>query len=75
MVQSRKILVLGSGMVSPPAIEFLARFRDNAITVASANLSEADSRVKGLLNVKVLAMIGCSFFQILTCVERLSSWT
>jgi alpha-aminoadipic semialdehyde synthase len=54
VVQSRKILVLGSGMVSPPAIEFLARFRDNAITVASANLSEAESRVKGLLNVKAV---------------------
>lgn len=56
VVQSRKILVLGSGMVSPPAIEFLARFRDNVITVASANLSEADSRVKGLLNAKAVEL-------------------
>jgi saccharopine dehydrogenase-like NADP-dependent oxidoreductase len=55
-VASKKILVLGSGMVSPPAIEYLARFRDNAITVASANLAEAESRIHGLLNVKAVEL-------------------
>ncbi len=49
-------MILGSGMVSPPAIEYLARFRDNAITVASANVAEAESRIHGLLNVRAVEL-------------------
>jgi alpha-aminoadipic semialdehyde synthase len=53
---SKKILIIGSGMVSPPAIQYLAKFRDNLITVASANLPEAEMRVKSLRNAKAVEL-------------------
>ena len=52
--KQKKILILGSGMVSPPAIEYLARFRDNVITVASNNMAEAEKRVGNRRNVKAV---------------------
>lgn len=56
VIKSKKILVLGSGLVSPPCIEYLCRFRDNSVTVASANIAEAEKRISGLRNAKAIEL-------------------
>jgi saccharopine dehydrogenase-like NADP-dependent oxidoreductase len=33
MAENKKILVLGSGMVAPPCIEYLMRSPNNAVTI------------------------------------------
>ncbi|KAJ9607482.1 hypothetical protein H2200_007560 [Cladophialophora chaetospira] len=41
MSTTKKILILGSGMVAPPCVEYLTRNQDNQITIASRTLESA----------------------------------
>ncbi|KAF2874774.1 hypothetical protein BDV95DRAFT_616041 [Massariosphaeria phaeospora] len=53
---SNKILVLGSGMVAPPCIEYLSRNSDNQITVACRTLSAAEKLAAGYPRTTAIAL-------------------
>lgn len=40
-----KVLLLGSGLMTPALVDYLVSFKDTHITVASNNLKEAESIV------------------------------
>ena len=50
-VSMTRFLVLGAGLVSQPLVEYLARRKDNEITLASHILSEAEHIAKNYNNV------------------------
>ena len=52
----KKVCVLGSGLVSRPAIEYLSKKKNIDLTVASLNISDIDSVTDGISNFKKLAL-------------------
>ena len=48
---TKNILVLGSGMVAGPLVDFLANFSNYKVTIASNNIQEAHNMVHGRGNV------------------------
>ncbi|KAL6714302.1 hypothetical protein ACLMJK_007725 [Lecanora helva] len=55
-MSSTRILVLGSGMVAPPCIEYLLRNEKNTITVACRTLSTAQTLVRGRARAKAISL-------------------
>lgn len=53
---STRILVLGSGMVARPCVEYLSRRAENEITVACRNLATAVKLVDGLPHTKAICL-------------------
>ncbi|KIY70182.1 saccharopine dehydrogenase [Cylindrobasidium torrendii FP15055 ss-10] len=53
---SRKILVLGSGFVAKPCVEYLSRNPNNTITVASRSLERAKLLITGLPNTQAITL-------------------
>eukprot|EP00123_Amoebidium_parasiticum_P022769 comp9461_c0_seq1/m.4511 comp9461_c0_seq1/g.4511 ORF comp9461_c0_seq1/g.4511 comp9461_c0_seq1/m.4511 type:complete len:949 (-) comp9461_c0_seq1:594-3440(-) len=51
----KQVLLLGSGMVAGPLVDYLARFSDTDITIASLVKDEADKLAKGRRNIKTMA--------------------
>ena len=43
MQSYKKVLLLGSGLMSPALVDYLVKFKDTQITVASNLLKEAES--------------------------------
>ncbi|KAF2189004.1 Saccharopine dehydrogenase [Zopfia rhizophila CBS 207.26] len=56
----KKILVLGSGMVAPPCIEYLSRNPNNQITVACRTLSSAEKLAAGFPRTHAIALDAAS---------------
>jgi len=48
----KNILVLGAGLVSKPLIDYLARFPEYRLTVASRTASKAEKLVEGKVNAE-----------------------
>ncbi|EPX71618.1 saccharopine dehydrogenase [Schizosaccharomyces octosporus yFS286] len=50
------VLLLGSGFVALPTLEYLAQRKGNAVTVACRTLSKAEALIKGVPNSKAIAL-------------------
>lgn len=50
------ILLLGSGFVAHPTLEYLSRRKENNITVACRTLSKAEAFINGIPNSKAIAL-------------------
>ncbi|KAI1250702.1 hypothetical protein MGN70_007759 [Eutypa lata] len=52
----KKILVLGSGMVAKPCVDYLLRNEENKLTIASRTLAKAESLVPDHLRVTAISL-------------------
>ncbi|ODO08112.1 hypothetical protein I350_03696 [Cryptococcus amylolentus CBS 6273] len=52
----KKVLLLGSGLVAGPAVEVFAARSDVLLAVASNNIAEAESHIKGRTNVQAISL-------------------
>ncbi|KAJ4132424.1 hypothetical protein NW754_015240 [Fusarium falciforme] len=55
-MSKKKILVLGSGMVAKPCVDYLLQDEKNSLTVACRTLSTAESLVEGRPRAKAIAL-------------------
>ncbi|KAI9830160.1 MAG: hypothetical protein M1819_005837 [Sarea resinae] len=55
-MSGKKILVLGSGMVARPCVEYLTRNEKNEITVACRTLSTAEALISGLPGTRAISL-------------------
>ncbi|PQE32642.1 Saccharopine dehydrogenase protein [Rutstroemia sp. NJR-2017a WRK4] len=56
MAENKKILVLGSGMVAPPCVEYLMRSPSNQVTIACRTLSSAQALASKTPGAETLAL-------------------
>ncbi|KAJ8102807.1 Saccharopine dehydrogenase [Lipomyces tetrasporus] len=60
-MSGKQILVLGSGMVARPCVEYLIRDTENNVTVACRTLSAAQALVSGLARTRAISLDVSSF--------------
>ncbi|KAL9126860.1 MAG: hypothetical protein Q9217_004156 [Psora testacea] len=53
---SKKVLILGSGMVAPPCVEYLTRNPNNQITIACRTLATAEKLASGFPRTKAISL-------------------